>query len=177
MLITIAQKGSRTNRRYAMDLFFLTAGMQQGSCPIRSLQDLLRHGPGEVFGGIVAVVFPVHRAQEAVLDNVVALFSDGTDIVEAEDEPAFRVGVIGDAGILVPNFLVTFQRRPQGFVIDLVIVSFLPMPIERHAHHQLVGGDAGGEVDFNGSIGGHPSGDAAAGVQRGVVSRGTSHVI
>ena len=114
--------------------------------------------------------------QKILLQDIVALFRDGTGVVKAQDHPALGIGIIGYLGFVVPFFVKAFQRELLVFPVYIVrILIPVPVAVEGHSHHNLVFGNTRLQVALHGSVGRHSSHFAAE--ERCVVPGRTSHIV
>ena len=139
-------------------------------------QQVLRHGAGQVGGGVVAGVIPIHTAPQAVLQDIQAFLADGADIVEAQHETSFRVGIIRHFRDRVPDLLVARLRRRQFPEVDEVAVAVPAASVERHAHDEFLRRDAGLQMGLHGFVRAELPADGAL-VQGCVVAGRPAHVV
>ena len=103
--------------------------------------------------GVVAGVFPVHCSEKVVVEDVFTFDFDGTGVIVAHDELAFGVGYVGNLCFFVPDNGAGVKEF-EVLIVHIVGIFVCSAAVERKTEGELVLGNTGLEVGFEGLVGG-----------------------
>lgn len=101
---------------------------------------------------VVAGVFPVHCAEEVIVEDIFAFDFDGAGVVVAHNELTFGVGNVGNLCEAVPNDCATVKEL-EVFVVHVVGIFVCAAAVEGKAEGKFLLRNTGGEMGLESLIG------------------------
>ena len=99
---------------------------------------------------VVAGIVPVHATPQLVVQDVLALGSQGTGVLVAPDKLALVVHEIGHHALFVPTLFVALRKEPGTVKLPQAFITALAFSVEGHSHHQFLTRHAGFQMLLNG---------------------------